>query len=159
MRPYISCAILAIIFTGCAGPTIEPLSVGGAVPAFALDVVGSQREMIDNDSLRGEVVLLNFWSTNCANCLLEIEELKAIHSEGRVRVVGIAIDDDTESVAKLIESKQVNYPVLNGNEETFLRFDGFSTPYSLILDSELKVRKKITGRMDKKEFDALVETI
>ena len=104
-------------------------------------------------------ILLNFWSTNCANCILEIDELKTIHLEGRVRVIGIAIDGDEERVESLVRSKQISYPVLNGNEEVFLRFDGFSTPYSLVLDSELRVRKKISGRMDKTEFEAFVRTI
>lgn len=147
-----------LIVAGCGSAPLPPSEVGDVAPAFKLMNLGTQQELA-SDSLKGDVVVLNFWSTSCTVCAKEIDELKKIQSDGQAKVVGIAIDEDADQVDKVVKARGINYTVLHGNEEVFTKYDGFSIPYTLVLDAKLNIRKKIYGRMDKEEFDELVASI
>ena len=66
----------------------------------------------------------------------EIEDLQAIHSDGKAKVVGIVLDGSPEQVKKIVSAKEIKYPVLAGNEEVFTRYDGYSIPYTLVIDRQ-----------------------
>lgn len=62
-----------------------------------------QGEPIDLSSLNGQVVLIDFWATNCPPCLEEFPNIKALyrefHEDG-FEIVGVSLDGD----ASLVES-------------------------------------------------------
>ena len=152
-------ALCFIAFIGCGGPSGEPLQVGRPTPPFSLTDVHTNQP-VSSDSLKGEqAVVLNFWSVSCSACMKEMEELKAIHETGEVKVVGIAMNGSAEKIQKIAADKALPYQVLDGDEALFTQYDGFATPYTVVLDANLIVRKKISGRMDKAEFDALLESL
>lgn len=158
MRP-IYILSLTICTMGCGSDApVPPPEVGDAAPSFTLTNVITQDE-VKSDSLKGDVVVLNFWGTDCPVCMKEIEELKAIETSGKAKVVGVAIDGSDEKINKIIKAKGINYPVLAGGEEVFSQFDGLSIPYTIVLDKSLVVRKKVSGRMEKEEFEKVLEGI
>ncbi len=146
------------IAVGCHSESINPIEVGDQAPPFDLVDVTAQRNF-QSDSLKGDIVVLNFWSTSCPVCMKEIEELKEIHHAGRAKVVSIAIDDNAERISKVAKAKKIDYPVLSGNARIFTQYDGFSTPYSLILDRQSVIRKKYFGPINKAEFNQLLNDI
>ena len=89
----------------------------------------------------------------------EIPELNAIHESGKAKVVGIALDEDSARVKSVIQDRGISYPVLLGDQDTFERFDGFSIPYTLVLDQTQVVRKRWFGRMSAKDFDEVLQRI
>jgi len=75
-----------------AGPA--PLAAGTAAPAFATRTVGGRPLTLK--SLRGHVVLLDFWATWCGPCRMATPTLQSLHGKfaGRgLRVVGMSLDD------------------------------------------------------------------
>jgi peroxiredoxin len=142
---------------GCGASDLHlPLEIGDPAPPFELIDVCTQQE-VNRDSLIGKpAVALNFWSISCAACMKEIEDLQRLHREGQAVVVGIAVDGTPEQLKKIVEAQGIDYPVLAGNEGLFAQYDGYSTPYTLVLDSKLAVRRKFFGRMD---IDELNETL
>lgn len=147
------------VMSGCSAPQgYAPVHVGEAAPAFELIDAASQQS-VSNESLEGEVVVLAFWSTSCANCIREMDELNNIHASARAKVIGIALDDDRERVLRLVEKKGVNYQILMGDQETFERFDGYSIPYTIVIDGNRKVRKKFYGKMTAAQFDGVYNAI
>jgi thiol-disulfide isomerase/thioredoxin len=107
----------------------------------------------------GDVVVLNFWSTSCAVCLQEISRLAAIHESGKVKVIGIALDEDRQRVQSIIEELDIKYPVLIGDQDTFERYDGISIPYNLVLDRSLVVRKRFFGPMSEEDLDVVLRSL
>lgn len=153
-----STAVLAAVF-GCSSHTSLPqLEVGLPAPSLEL-ATATGGDTLTIESLKGEIVVLNFWSTSCAVCLQELGDLKEIHESGKAKVVGIALDEDGQRVRNVIDKRSIDYPVLLGDQETFERFDGFSIPYTLIIDRSQVVRKRFFGRMTEEDLDQVLLAI
>jgi thiol-disulfide isomerase/thioredoxin len=78
--------------------------------ATALD--GSTFSM---DQLRGEVFVLNVWSTLCAPCVAELPTLDGLHEVVKadgVRVLCVATDEDGDRVRRLVNEHGWRVPVL-----------------------------------------------
>jgi peroxiredoxin/YHS domain-containing protein len=96
-----------------------PPSFPRPAPPFALkDLAGKP---ISNESLKGKVVLLDFWATWCAPCLKAMPELQALHRKYADRgfaVVGISIDEGGPAkVRKFVSSKKITYPIALDSEK------------------------------------------
>src|ERR1041384_4560549 len=126
--------VLVLLFSGCGTSEPDPASVvvGSQAPTFALTSLDGAT--IDSSSLKGTPVVLNFWATWCQPCMTEIPELKQLAANSKVKVVGIALDQDgVKTVQPFVTSHQINYTVLVGTEEVFQRFNGLGIPYTLLL--------------------------
>jgi peroxiredoxin len=68
------------------------------------------------ESLRGRVVLVNFWALNCPPCRIEMPELEKLHRRyaGRgVQVIGVTEMDPADAdVKSFIAEIGVTYPIL-----------------------------------------------
>lgn len=71
-----------------------PLAAGTRAPAFSTKTVGGK--LLTMKSLRGHVVLLDYWATWCGPCRMATPTLEALHRKfggGGLRVVGMSVDD------------------------------------------------------------------
>ena len=151
--------LLIVAAAGCSSQQgYSPIEVGQTAPSFSLKDAASG-DIVNSDSMQGEVIVVAFWSTSCPNCIREMDELERIHASARAQVVGIALDDDPDRVISLAKKKNIDYQILMGHQEVFDRFDGFSIPYTIILDRNRKVRKKFHGRMTAEQFEEVYQTI
>src|ERR1700733_5501942 len=110
-------------------------------------------------SLKGKVVLVNFWATWCEPCKIEIPELIELQQEYGPKgftVLGIAMDDEGRSaVAPFVHKEQfdtdagkstMNYPIVIGNDAAGDKFGGLlGYPTSILLSRDGKQVKHITG--------------
>ncbi len=72
-------------------PSVEGVQVGNVAPDFTL---GSTRDTrVSLSELRGKVVILNFWTSWCGYCVVEVPALESIHNEyGPQGVVVLAVN-------------------------------------------------------------------
>ncbi len=82
-------------------------------PAFELELLDGSS--VDNASLLGSTVALNFWGSWCAPCEKEMPALDQVYQElstDGVVVIGVGIKNDYEQNAlDMIESLAITYPV------------------------------------------------
>lgn len=155
--PAIIVILLSVfILQGCGSAQAvnpEDVVVGKTIPDFA--VKSLEGKTIDKDSLKGEAVVLNFWATWCTPCMSEIPELKELAANGKVKVVGIALDENgVASVKPFVESHQINYTVAVGNQDIFQQFNGVGIPYTLVLDPSQQIVKIYRGPTNRESLEA-----
>jgi peroxiredoxin len=118
-------------------------------------------------SLKGRIVVLNFWATYCIPCRKEMPDLAVIQNEFAplgVQVIGVSTDDleDRSKVLQFVRETKVNFPIwVGGSVEHMMRFGlGAALPGTVVIDREGKIVKIISGVVDqamlRKEIEALL---
>ena len=118
-------------------------------------------------SLKGRIVVLNFWATYCIPCRKEMPDLAVIQNEFAplgVQVIGVSTDDldDRSKVLQFVRETKVNFPIwVGGSVEHVMRFGlGAALPGTVVIDREGKIVKIISGVVDqamlRKEIEALL---
>lgn len=153
--------LLAACLAGC-GETHDPATVvvGNRAPDFAL--VARDGTTVKSNSLKGEIVVLNFWATYCQPCRTEIPELNQVAASSKAKVVGISLDQGGAEVVRAFEKDAnlaLNYTVLFGDEEVFQRFNGVGIPYTLVLDRSQRIAKIYRGPVDRETLERDLATI
>ena len=153
--------LLVVVLQGCgSAQSINPedVVVGNTIPDFSLESL--EGKTVDKASLKGEVVVLNFWASWCTPCMTEIPELKEVAANSKAKVVGIALDENgLETVKPFVEAHKINYTVAVGTQELFQQFNGVGIPYTLVLDPSQRIVKIYRGPTDRESLEADLKTI
>jgi len=104
----ISASMLMLVFTVSAAPAQR--GGGARAPEFHIKelVLGPQDREVTLESLRGEVVALEFWATWCAPCIEvmpHMNELEEVFGDQGVRFISIT-PEDREPVIEFLEKRR-----------------------------------------------------
>lgn len=119
------------------------------MPSFSLESVPGGN-IVESDSFNGKVLLLTFFATWCPPCAEEVPVLVKLHNDlaaAGFSVVGLSVDQQgTAIVAKFIEKRAINYPVLLAEAQTTVDFGGvYGIPVAFLVNKSGNVVKKYTG--------------
>src|SRR5215211_113623 len=134
-----------------AGPRAD-LPILGAAPDFT----GNQRwwntpgdRPLGLKRLRGKVVLVDFWTYTCINCLRTLPQLRAWDDRYRddglviagVHTPEFTVERDPENVSRAIERNRLRYPVAQDNEyATWNAWGNQYWPAKYLIDARGRVR-------------------
>ncbi|HZH92320.1 MAG TPA: cytochrome c biogenesis protein/redoxin [Pyrinomonadaceae bacterium] len=111
-------------------------------------------------SLRGRVVLLNFWATWCLPCRAEIPDFNRMQKDYEARgftVVGVSSHDTPEMIRDFQSVVRQEYQLLTSGDDAPAEFQtGPGRPATFILDREGRIRERFIGERDRAAFDAVV---
>jgi len=120
-------------------------------PAPAFTVKDLDGRDIAPASLRGKVVIVNFWATLCGPCRAEIPDLVALQDKYKdtLQVIGISEDEaGVDVVRRFAAEHKINYPVAMMTPEIEKMYPGITAlPTSFILDRESRVVQKHVGML------------
>ena len=141
----------------------------------AANVVGKEIELKLKDlsgveqslsSLKGRIVILNFWATYCVPCRKEMPDLAAIQNEYAalgVQVIGASADEvsDRVKVLQFVRETKINFPIWMGATATdMMRFGlGGALPGTVLVDKNGQVSKVISGIVNQADLKTQLDAI
>jgi cytochrome c biogenesis protein CcmG, thiol:disulfide interchange protein DsbE len=113
-------------------------------------VTTREGHVLTPDSLRGKVVLVNFWATWCPPCRVEMPALQAIadaHPADSFVVLGLSVDrGPADAVDRFLAERGITYPVAIVGDEVVAGFGGVvGYPTSILLGRDGTVRHTVLG--------------
>lgn len=125
-------------------------------PAPAASWKTMSGESISLESLRGKVVLLDFWATWCKPCVKSMPELDTLYRDYQksgLVVVGVSVDqgeDRVKKVTRFLDKKPVGYPiVVDGDSNASWEAFGVAVlPTLFLIDRDGRVVDRWTGLVD-----------
>jgi peroxiredoxin len=160
-------AVSANAFNQSRNPTAAPNESSPAAPAFNLTSIDGKK--FELSSLRGKVIVLNFWFTGCAPCVEEMPKLNSLVDEFKDKdVVFIAPTFDGVAVLQtFLKEHPFKYHIIPNAGGMILGpySDGTENvvfPMHFVIDREGKIDTKIAGAKDfaklRKAIASLAET-
>lgn len=155
-------AALSLLLLVACDSSVAPLKMNEpARPFTALSLDGKTYDL-PGDGM-GRVTVLRFWADWCAYCKTELKDIEAVWKDDKDKgllVLAVNAGQKRETVADFIAAMGVTYPVLLDEESKIARqYAVTGLPATFVLDREGRLRAKILGAMDAREFRKLVEEL
>ncbi|MGC7405722.1 cytochrome c biogenesis protein DipZ [Pandoraea pneumonica] len=154
--------------TRTAATEPAPLPVEGQLPSLDGAVQWLNSPPLTAEALRGKVVLIDFWTYSCINCLRTLPYVKAwaqkYRDQGLV-VIGVhapefAFERDIGNVKKAVKDLGVDYPVAIDNNYAIWRgFNNQYWPAHYFVDAQGRVRYHHFGEGNYAESERVIQQL
>ncbi|MBI4610713.1 MAG: TlpA family protein disulfide reductase [Candidatus Rokubacteria bacterium] len=154
-------ALLAFGFTRDPKAIPSPL-VGRPAPAFSLALFGGGS--LSLESLRGKVVVVNFWASWCfPACWNEAPRLEAAWRRYRDRgvvLVGIVYQDSEANAKEFIARHGKTYPSgMDPGSRIAIDFGVYGVPETFFIDRAGRIRRKHVGEINDEILSTTIEDL
>lgn len=128
---------------------VTALPIEGRMPDLPAGAVWLNSPPLTAEQLRGKVVLIDFWTYSCINCLRALPYVRAWADKYRdagLIVIGVhapefAFERDVGNVRRAVRNLNVDYPVVLDNEFALWRaFDNHYWPAHYFIDASGNIR-------------------
>ena len=137
--------------------------VGKEIELSLKDPFGTEQRL---SSLKGRIVVLNFWATYCIPCRKEMPDLAAVQNEYAalgVQVVGASTDEvsDRDKVLQFVKETKVNFPIwIGASTADMIRFGlGAALPGTVVINRDGRIAKVISGIVNQADLKKQIEAI
>ena len=122
-------------------------------------------QKLSTDTLKGQVVLVNFWATSCTTCVAEMPELMATYEKYKgqgYQTVAVAMAYDPPAyVANFAQTRKLPFGVAIDNTGAIAK--GFGdiklTPTTFLINKRGEIVKRYVGAPDFEALHTLVEKL
>ncbi|HWX66989.1 MAG TPA: cytochrome c biogenesis protein DipZ [Rhodanobacter sp.] len=146
----------------------EPLPVEGEMPSLAGATQWLNSTPLTTESLRGKVVLVDFWTYSCINCIRSLPYVRGWadkYKDHGLVVIGVhapefAFEKDPANVAKAVKDLGVDYPVALDND--YAIWKGFNNEYwpaHYFIDTQGQVRHHHFGEGGYQESEDVIRQL
>ncbi len=146
----------------------EPLPVEGTFPSLAGATQWLNSPPLSTESLRGKVVLVDFWTYSCINCIRTLPYVRGWadkYKDHGLVVIGVhapefAFEKDPANVARAIKDLGVDYPVALDND--YAIWKGFNNEYwpaHYFIDAQGQIRHHHFGEGEYRESEEVIRQL
>ncbi|GJI95269.1 hypothetical protein RugamoR57_19870 [Duganella caerulea] len=162
-RALIAFGLAAALGGNMAAAGAEDLPVLGQLPSFGGASSWLNSPPLGPAQLRGKVVLVDFWTYSCINCIRTVPHVRAwaekYRDQGLV-VIGVhtpefGFEKDTSNITKAISRFKIDYPVaVDSERRVWNAFRNNAWPVFYFADAQGRIRARIAGEgaYDKSEM-------
>jgi peroxiredoxin len=162
--PHTAAAVAVALLLG-AGAYLGWQSFGAreAAPAVSYTLLDGSKG--STESLRGKVVLVNFWATSCVTCVAEMPQIVSTYDKYKAQgyeTVAVAMSYDPPAyVSRFAETRKLPFGVaIDNTGEIAKRFgDVQLTPTSYLINKRGEIVKRYVGAPDFAALHQLVEKL
>lgn len=119
--------------------------IGSAAPDFT--VKDSDRTVALHD-LRGKIVILNFWTTWCEPCIVEMPSLVQLQKQmgPQITVLGVSTDEDERAYHNFLRKYNIDFLTVRDPDRKSADIYGTTgQPETFIIDTHGILRRKFIG--------------
>ena len=150
------------------GATADALPVEGQLPTLAGGVTWVNSPPLTPQQLRGKVVLVDFWTYSCINCLRALPYVKSWYQRYRdagLVVIGVhtpefPFEKDVANVTRAVHDLGITYPVtLDNNYAIWRAFRNEYWPAHYFIDAQGRIRGHHFGEGDYGQSEQLIREL
>jgi cytochrome c biogenesis protein CcdA/thiol-disulfide isomerase/thioredoxin len=144
------------------------LPIEGTMPSLDGATAWLNSPPLTREALRGKVVVIDFWTYSCVNCLRTLPYVRAWYDKYKDQglvVIGVhapefAFEKDIDNVRRAIRDLGVDYPVAIDNDYGIWRaFDNRYWPAHYFVDAEGRIRYHHFGEGDYAESETVIQKL
>jgi cytochrome c biogenesis protein CcdA/thiol-disulfide isomerase/thioredoxin len=150
-------------------PVLAPtLADEGSMPDLSGAVAWLNSPPLTRNSLRGKVVLIDFWTYSCINCLRTlpyVEGWAAKYKDAGLVVIGVhtpefAFEKERANVEKAVRDLKVNYPVaIDSDYKIWRAFNNEYWPAHYFIDGKGRIRYHHFGEGEYGESERVIQQL
>jgi cytochrome c biogenesis protein CcmG/thiol:disulfide interchange protein DsbE len=151
--------LLALLVWKLAHGSGTKAKVGGEAPNFTLNRI-DEPGSLQLASLRGKVVVLNFWASWCYPCKQEAPALAAAAKQykGEAVVLGVDVNDFAGDARKFARKYGLRYPLVHDNHNvTSPKYGLTGLPETFFIDRKGTVVEHVPGEVKASDIQAGVK--
>ncbi|MGB5940469.1 MAG: cytochrome c biogenesis protein DipZ [Rhodanobacter sp.] len=146
----------------------EPLPVEGSFPSLAGATQWLNSPPLTTESLRGKVVLVDFWTYSCINCIRALPYVRGWadkYKDHGLVVIGVhapefAFEKDPANVIKAVKDLGVDYPVALDNDYAIWQgFDNQYWPAHYFIDAQGQIRHHHFGEGEYRQSEDVIRQL
>jgi cytochrome c biogenesis protein CcdA/thiol-disulfide isomerase/thioredoxin len=151
-----------------SGKPSEGLPIEGEIPSFSGATLWVNSPALTPEELRGKVVLVDFWTYSCINCLRALPYVKdwyAKYKDHGLVVIGVhspefAFEKDPVNVRRAVSELGVTYPVaLDDNYAIWQGFNNQYWPAHYFIDATGHIRSHHFGEGNYEESEQTIRQL
>lgn len=166
----VAAAVVAPAFTHAAGPAIQAATLPdfGPAPEFTGIERWLNSEPLTMDQLRGRVVLVDFWTYACINCIRTLPHVNRwaeLYTPQGLTVVGVhtpefPFERTTRNVEVAMRRHGVKHPVAQDNRYgTWKAYCNQYWPAAYLIDAQGRIRYKHFGEGEYERTEAVIRAL
>jgi peroxiredoxin len=123
-----------------APPSAPTPLLAKPTPDFTRAALDGSR--VETASLRGRVMLIDFFAEHCVPCVKSLPAIEALHrAQPNLAVVGISEDDDADGARRMVARHGLTFPVVHDPEHALAgRYRVQDLPATFVVDARGVVR-------------------
>jgi peroxiredoxin len=138
--------LLASLATGCDRGS-HPRNIATPAPQFT---ISDGTNSADLSKLRGHIVLLNLWATNCAPCIEELPSLLALQRQmPDLAIVAVSWDQDPDAYQRFLTRHNIDLLTIRDPDQKIAAMYGTAQiPETYVIDRNGILRRKFVSAQD-----------
>lgn len=135
--------------TPAASQIATTTATGQPAPDFAFETLDGKDHKLSD--FKGKAIVLNFWASWCAPCVVEFPQMLALAAAGKNGSIFIFVsqDETMDTVKKFMTKQKIKSPnvliALDRDKSIGQAFQTFKLPETYLIDTNLQIRDKIVG--------------